>query len=81
MSAKHHEGYRVGDERRHKPAAREEDPGRSIALIALDARPPTTPQMLENVIRHAFDQLCWHRTTPQLEAFVEGLRNIMDEDT
>ncbi len=79
MSAKHHEGYRVGDERRHKPAAREEDPGRSIALIALDADP--VAKMLEEVIRHAFDQLCWHRTTPQLEAFVEGLRNIMDEDT
>ena len=77
MSA-HHDNYHVSDDRRHKLAPREADPGRSIALIALDADP--VAKMLEEVIRHAFDQLCWHRTTPQLETFVEGLREIMSED-
>lgn len=60
-------------------SAKHPDPGRKIALIALDGS-PYPGDMLEEVIRHAFDQLCWHRTTPQLEAFVESLREIMSED-
>lgn len=53
------------------------DPGRAIARIALEN---TGSEMLEAVIRFAFDQLCWVRTTPQLEAFVEGLKTIVDDE-
>jgi len=56
------------------------DPGRAIAKIALEDTFGQPGQMLEEVIRYAFDQLCWARTTPQLEAFVEGLKALMDGD-
>lgn len=61
-------------------ASRASDPGRFIALIALDDSGSQPGEMLEAVIRFAFDQLCWVRTTPQLEAFVGGLRALMSED-
>lgn len=60
-----------------KPGA---DPGRTIALLSLAPTYGQPGEMLESVIRHAFDQLCWHRTTPQLEAFVASLRGVMAED-
>lgn len=56
------------------------DPGRQIAKIALENTGFQPGEMLEEVIRYAFDQLCWARTTPQLLAFVESLKSIMDED-
>jgi hypothetical protein len=58
----------------------DKDPGREIALRALVGNHLSPGDMLEEVISYAFDQLCWHRTTPQLETFVEGLREIMSED-
>lgn len=56
------------------------DPGRGIAKIALENTGFQPGEMLEAVIRFAFDQLCWARTTPQLLAFVESLKTLMDED-
>jgi hypothetical protein len=79
MPSAHHDGYRVSDDR-SSPKPRESDPGRSIALIALDNAGYQPGLMLEAIIHHAFDQLCWHRTTPELEAFIEGLRELMSED-
>lgn len=74
-----HESYRVTDDR-PAPTPRHDDPGRSIALLALDSGGIQPGAMLEDVIRYAFDQLCWHRTTPELEAFLASLRDIMAED-
>lgn len=59
---------------------RADDPGRAIAKIALEDTFGQPGDMLEDVIRYAFDQLCWARTTPQLETFVESLKAIIDED-
>ncbi len=56
------------------------DPGRDIAKLALEDTYGQPGAMLEGVVRYAFDQLCWHRTSPQLEAFVASLRSIMSED-
>lgn len=55
------------------------DPGRHIALLALENSGLQPGVMLESVIQYAFDQLCFHRTTPQLEAFIASLRDIMAE--
>jgi len=59
------------------------DPARDIALLALTPGNPTYQpgDMLEEVIRYAFDRLCWERTTPQLEEFLASLRDILDEDS
>ncbi len=62
------------------PTQRAPDPGRAIARIALEDTFGRPGPMLEDVIRYAFDQLCWARTTPQLETFVESLKAIIDED-
>ena len=56
------------------------DPGRHIAQLALENSGFQPGVMLESVIQYAFDQLCWHRTTPQLEAFIASLREVMAED-
>ncbi len=61
-------------------AARAADPGRSIAQIALTNTGFQPGAMLEEVVRYAFDQLCWHRTTPELEAFVGSLRELIAEE-
>lgn len=61
-------------------AQRSTDPGREIALLALEGPTFQPGEMLEDVIKHAFDQLCWHRTTPQLEALLASLRELMTED-
>jgi hypothetical protein len=61
-------------------AAASKDPGRHIAMLALEETYGQPGKMLEAVIRHAFDQLCWHRTTPELETFAANLREIMAED-
>lgn len=61
-------------------AARATDPGREIAKIALADTYGQPGNMLEAVIRYAFVQLCWHRDTPQLEAFAESFREIFGED-
>lgn len=61
-------------------SARSPDPGRVIAQIALTNTGFQPGAMLEEVIRAAFDQLCFHRTAPELEAVIEGLRSLMAED-
>lgn len=58
---------------------RDADPGRKIALLALEGPTFQPGAMLEEVIRYAFDQLCWNRTTPQLEAFLADLKTLMAE--
>lgn len=57
-----------------------DDPGREIALKALNAYPLPSAGMLEDVIRYAFDQLSFHRTMPELEGFLASLGEIMSED-
>ena len=61
------------------PNGRAADPGRAIAKIALENTGYQPGEMLEQVIRYAFDQLCWVRTTPELDTFAASLRAIMDE--
>lgn len=63
------------------PAARAADPGRSIAQIALTNSGFQPAAMLEEVVRYAFDQLCWHRTTPELDALIGSLRDLIGEDS
>lgn len=59
---------------------RSNDPGREIAQIALSNSGFQPGVMLEEVIRYAFDQLCFARTTPELDQFLDGLRALMAED-
>lgn len=55
-------------------AQRSPDPGRELAQLALTNNGYQPGAMLEDVIRYAFDQLCWHRTTPELLALLNRLR-------
>lgn len=56
------------------------DPFRQVALIALQSSPASPGDMLEAVLRYAFDQLCWKRTIPELLALLSELRAIVSED-
>lgn len=56
------------------------DPGRDIAQIALSNTGYQPGAMLEAVIRYAVDQLCWNRSTNELEAFLSSLTAILDEE-
>lgn len=57
-----------------------DDPGRAIALLALDGPAHHPAAMLEDVVKTAFDQLCWHRSTPQLVALLAELQAIVEAD-
>jgi hypothetical protein len=62
-------------------ATRDRNPLRVIAKIAIDGMGYAVDcPALEEVIRYAFDQLCWRRTTPELEALLAELRATMSEE-
>jgi hypothetical protein len=50
------------------------DPARDIALMALNADPLARVQMLESVILYAFDQLCYRRTSTDIDLLLARLR-------
>jgi hypothetical protein len=56
------------------------DPGRVLAQIALSNSGFQPREMLEEAVRYAFDQLCFHSTTPQLEALMGELQQLLGED-
>lgn len=56
------------------------DPFRAVAMIALQASPAYLGDMLEEVIRYAFEQLCWKRSTPDLIALLAELSATVTED-
>lgn len=60
--------------------AQEKDPGRMIALLALSDVNYQPAALLERVIRAAFDQLCWLRTSTELEALLSELTRALNED-
>ena len=55
-------------------------PTRDIALIALQGSDAFPGDMLEEVLRYAFDQLCFRRTYGELDAILNGLRALVAED-
>ena len=59
---------------------KQSDPGRVIAMLALEETHGQPGAMLERVVRHAFDQLCWSRTTPELHRLLEELRALVAEE-
>lgn len=63
-----------------KASRKEENPGREIALIALQTDPYFASDMLTEVILYAFDQLCWRRATPDLNRLLDELRALVAED-
>ena len=56
-----------------------DDPGRDIALIALEDPPHHPTAMLERVIKVAFSELCFRRSTSDLDRLLDDLREILDE--
>jgi hypothetical protein len=58
--------------------AQSTDPGREIALLSLQISQPT--DMLDHVIRYAFDQLCWRRSSNELDALLKDLRAFAELD-
>jgi hypothetical protein len=57
-----------------------DDPGRAIALIALEDPPHHSTAMLERVIKFAFTELCFRRSTNDLDRLLSDLREILDEE-
>jgi hypothetical protein len=54
--------------------AQSRDPCREIAVMALQTG------SLEEVIRYAFDQLCWRRSNNELDALLKDLRRAAELD-
>jgi hypothetical protein len=57
----------------------DQHPDRVIALMALNARPDIPGQMLEEVVRYAFEQLCWRRSTNDLDALLAELAEVLTD--
>jgi hypothetical protein len=58
--------------------AQSRDPGREIALLALQIGRES--DMLDHVIRYAFDQLCWRLSSNQLDGLLRDLRRAAELD-
>lgn len=56
-----------------------DDPGRAIALIALEDPSHHATAMLERVIKFAFAELRFRRSTNDLDRLLSDLREILDE--
>lgn len=56
------------------------DPGRAIALIALEDQGYRPAVMLEDVVKTAFDQLCFYHSTPKLVALLADLQAVLEAD-
>lgn len=53
---------------------------KDLALIALSGSDAWPGDMLEDALRYCFDQLCWRRTTNELDAIIKDLAALIEED-
>lgn len=59
---------------------RSPEPLREIALIALKGSEAFPTSALVEIIEHAFEQLCWRHSPPELEKLLAGLNAKLTED-
>lgn len=57
------------------------NPAKRLAQMALTGMDYSSDgDLLEEVIRYAFDQLCWLRSYPDIDALLADLRALVSEE-